>query len=100
MTWSIAAPAVTAAFSAAIVEVVAVHGDQRPPELLGQPEMFEIGRTPEIFLLDDEQHIPVEARSHVRHEAGRNVRVRVDPRPRGQSVSVRREFGRESTHGA
>ncbi len=61
-----------------VVEVIAIHGDQRPAQLPRQPEMFQVGRAPQFVVFDDEQDVPVECGPHVRDEAGRHIGVCVD----------------------
>ena len=78
---------------ALVVEIVAVHRDERAPELLRQPVVLHVGRAAERVFLDDEQHVPLQPEPHVGHEAGRHVGVGIDPRPRRQALRVRRELG-------
>src|SRR5579871_3697818 len=43
----------------AIVEVVAVHRDQRTPQLVRQPEVRDVRRAAKVIVLEDKQHVPL-----------------------------------------
>jgi hypothetical protein len=60
--------------------------------------VLAVTRTPEIVVLDDEQHVPVQSRAHERHQACRNVRIDVDAWLAREPIGERRELGREVSH--
>ena len=90
----------TAAFERelAIVEVVAIERDQRAPELSRQTIVLAIARTPQIVVLDHEQHIPRQRRAHERDETRRHVRIHVHPRLSGQLLRVPAKLGCQGAH--
>ena len=77
---------------AAVVEVVAIQRDQRAPQLLRELVVLHVRRAPQIVLLEHEEHVPAQPHAHVRDDARRHVRVRVDPRPRHEALRDRPQF--------
>ena len=82
-----------------IVQIIAIHRHERAPQLLREPVVGDVGGTAQLFVLEDEQDVPLQAELHVADEACGDVGVGVDPRPRRQAFHVRRELGSESPHG-
>jgi hypothetical protein len=66
-----------------IVEVVAVQGHKRAPQLTGQPEVLNVSSPPQVGVLHDGENIPMQTLAHVADYAGRHVGVGVDAGPRG-----------------
>ena len=79
---------------APIVEIVAIHRDQRAAELLRELVVPDIRRAAQVVVLEDEEHVPLERVAHVGDEAGGHVGVGVDARPRREPFGVRRQLGR------
>jgi len=82
----------------AVVQVVSIQRHQRSSKLLGQPVVFGIGGASELVFFQNEQHVPLETLAHEGNEAGGDIGVGIDPRPRGETLGVRRQFGREGAH--
>src|SRR4030095_3432073 len=55
-----------------IVEVVAVLRDERPAKLSGEAVMLAVWRTPQFFVLEHEQHVPMQRLPHERDETCRH----------------------------
>src|SRR5438067_8553839 len=60
---------------AAIVEVVAIEGDERPTELARQAEVLDVAGAAQVVVLDHEEHVPAEPLAHVADAAERHVGV-------------------------
>jgi hypothetical protein len=60
--------------------------------------VLTVGRATQIMMFEDEEHIPRQRRSHVRHEPCRDIRVNVNPRLSGQLLGVAAELGRQRAH--
>ena len=45
----------------AIVQVVAVHRDERAAQLLRELVVLQVGRAPQLVLLEHEEHVPLQA---------------------------------------
>ena len=84
---------------AIVTREVAIEGNQGAAVLAGPVEMLPIGRPPEVVVLEDEQHVPVELPPHRHDDAGRHVRVDVDARGSGEVLGNRPQGGRECAHG-
>jgi len=76
----------------AIVQIVAVHRDERPAKVVGEPVVAQVRRPAQLVLFENEEHIPVEVLTHVGDEPGGHVRVGVDARPRRETFRMRREL--------
>src|SRR5262245_19361582 len=48
----------------AIVEIVAVERHERAPELSREPEVLDVARAPQIVVLEDEEHVPIQLLAH------------------------------------
>ena len=75
-----------------IVQVIAVHRHERPPEIVGKAVVTEVGRTAQLVLFEHEEDVPVQALAHVGDEAGRYVGIGVDSGTGRQTFGMRREF--------
>ena len=84
---------------APIVEVVTVERQQRPAPLSRKAVVLAVGRSSQIFVLQDEQRIPGQPPPHERDEARRHVRIGVDARLARAPLEVSAELRGESPHG-
>ena len=84
---------------APIVEVVTVKCQQRSAPLSCKAVVLAVGRSSQIFVLQDEQHIPAQPLPHERDEARRHVRIGVDARLARAPLKVSAELRGESPHG-
>ena len=63
-----------------IIEIVAIERDQRTAKLAREPVMLTVGRTPQVIVLEDEEHVPQQRLPHTTDEACGYVRIDVDTR--------------------
>ena len=84
---------------APIVEVVTVERQQRSAPLSSKAVVLAVGRSSQIFVLQDEQHIPAQPPPHERDEARRHVRIDVDARLARVPLELSAELRGESPHG-
>jgi len=83
---------------AAVVEIIAIERDQRAAQLLGELLVLHVRRAAKVRLFEDEEHVPLQAGAHVRDEAGRHVRIGVDPRTRHEALNDGPQFLRQDPH--
>ena len=84
---------------APIVEIVTVERQQRSAPLSCKTVVLAVGRSSQIFVLQDEQYIPAQSPPHERDEARRHVRIGVDARLARALLEVSAELRGESPHG-
>ena len=61
-------------------------------------KVLDVSRTPEVVVLEDEEHVPVQLVTHERHGAGRDVRIDVHARCIDQIRGDRPQLGGERPH--
>ena len=83
----------------AIVEVITIHRHQRPPQIVCETVVTDVGRAAQFVFFEHEENVPVQAMPHVIHQAGRNVRVCVDSRMGRETFGMRRKLRRQRPHG-
>ena len=81
-----------------VVQIIAIEGDERPPELPRQTIVLAVAGATEIVMFHDEQDIPTQIRPHERDEPRRHVGIDVHARLIGQPLDVRRELREKSAH--
>src|SRR6266567_2903925 len=82
----------------AVVEIIPVERDERPPELPRKVEVLDVARAAKIVVLEHEQDVPPQLLAHEGDDAERHVRVGVHARLAREGIDDRTELRRECAH--